>query len=62
MNIIMNISHITMATQKTTIKNLIQNSGVKFGTSGVRGLVTAMTDKVCYIYAMAFVQYLQAKI
>ena len=30
---------------------------VQFGTSGVRGLVTAMTDVACYAYAKAFVQY-----
>ena len=35
-------------------------SGVAFGTSGARGLATAMTDKVCYAYAQGFLQYLES--
>ena len=42
------------------IADLMQTSGVTFGTSGARGLVTAMTDKVCYAYASAFLQYLRS--
>ncbi len=34
-------------------------SGVAFGTSGARGLATAMTDSVCYAYAKGFLQYLE---
>ncbi len=34
---------------------------LKFGTSGVRGLVTEMTDRECYLYATAFVQYLKER-
>ena len=34
---------------------------LRFGTSGVRGLVTEMTDLECYLYAKAFAQYLLAK-
>jgi phosphomannomutase len=30
-------------------------SSVKFGTSGVRGLVADLTDKVCYIFTRAFI-------
>ena len=33
-------------------------SGVKFGTSGARGLAADMTDRVCYIYTRGFLQYL----
>lgn len=33
-------------------------SGVQFGTSGVRGLVVDMADKVCFAYVAAFLQYL----
>lgn len=33
---------------------------VKFGTSGIRGLVSDMTDKVCYAYTLAFLDYLQS--
>ena len=32
---------------------------LKFGTSGVRGLVTEMTDIECYLYAKAYVSYLK---
>lgn len=32
---------------------------LKFGTSGVRGLVTEMTDLECYLYTKAFIQYLK---
>lgn len=41
-----------------TIAELMQQSGVGFGTSGARGLVEAMTDEVCYLYTVAFLQYL----
>jgi len=35
-------------------------SGVAFGTSGARGLATAMTDRVCYAYTQGFLQYLES--
>lgn len=35
---------------------MIANSPVKFGTSGARGLVSDMTDALCYAYAAAFLQ------
>lgn len=44
---------------KIKINDLMQQSGVKFGTSGARGLAAEMTDKVCYIYAKGFLQYLE---
>jgi len=31
-------------------------SGVQFGTSGARGLVSSMSDAVCYAYAQAFLR------
>jgi len=34
---------------------------LRFGTSGVRGLVTEMTDRECYLYTKSFVQYLIKK-
>jgi phosphomannomutase len=40
------------------IAHLMQTSGVKFGTSGARGLVDDMTDEVCYAYTRAFLQTL----
>ncbi len=36
----------------------MESSGVKFGTSGARGLAVAMTDEVCYVYTAAFLQHL----
>ena len=38
----------------------MQDSGVGFGTSGARGLVEDMTDKVCYLYTKAFVGHLES--
>ncbi|MCF0215451.1 MAG: phosphomannomutase [Fibrobacteraceae bacterium] len=35
----------------------MKQSGVAFGTSGARGLVSAMTDRVCYVYTRAFIKY-----
>ncbi|MCK5675911.1 MAG: phosphomannomutase, partial [Verrucomicrobia bacterium] len=37
----------------------MQQSGVKFGTSGARGLAVEMTDSVCYTYTKGFLQYLE---
>lgn len=36
------------------IQELMQKSGVAFGTSGTRGLVVQMTDEVCAAYVTAF--------
>jgi len=44
---------------KISIQELMARSGVAFGTSGARGLATAMTDLVCYAYAKGFLQYLE---
>jgi len=41
------------------IHDLMQSSGVKFGTSGARGLASEMTDSVCYTYTKGFLQYLE---
>ncbi len=45
---------------KIKIDNLAKESGVKFGTSGARGLVAKMTDLVCYTYTRGFIQYLES--
>lgn len=42
----------------TVIADLMAASGVGFGTSGARGLVDAMTDRVCFLYTAGFLQYL----
>ncbi len=46
--------------QTVQISELMQSSGVKFGTSGARGLATDMTDYVCYAYTLAFMQHLKS--
>jgi phosphomannomutase len=45
---------------KISISELMAKSGVAFGTSGARGLATAMTDRVCYAYTKGFLQYLES--
>ena len=42
------------------IQELMISSGVKFGTSGARGLADDMTDFVCYVYTKGFLQYLES--
>jgi phosphomannomutase len=44
---------------KIKINDLMRQSGVKFGTSGARGLAAEMTDQVCYTYSKGFLQYLE---
>jgi phosphomannomutase len=41
------------------VQDLMIESGVKFGTSGARGLAEDMTDFVCYVYTRGFLQYLE---
>ncbi|WP_367183754.1 phosphomannomutase [Novosphingobium sp. Chol11] len=41
-----------------TVADLMIESGVTFGTSGARGKVDAMTDRVCYGYVCGFLAYL----
>jgi phosphomannomutase len=48
-----------MTTSSKLTQDLMTESGVQFGTSGARGLVTAMTDLVCYSYTQAFLQHLE---
>ncbi len=42
---------------KVSVNEMMHSSGVGFGTSGARGLVSQMTDLVCYSYARAFLNY-----
>jgi phosphomannomutase len=42
------------------IQQLMDRSGVRFGTSGARGLVADMTPEVCYAYTAAFLQVIAA--
>lgn len=41
------------------LEQLIAQTNVRFGTSGVRGLAADMTDLVCYAYTCGFLQYLR---
>ncbi len=41
------------------ISELMERSGVAFGTSGARGTVEAMTPTVCYAYTRAFIQAME---
>lgn len=41
---------------KTNIQQMMADSGVAFGTSGARGLVSQMTDQVCAAYSLAFLR------
>ena len=45
-----------MTHKKVNIDALMASSGVRFGTSGARGLVTSMSEELCYAYSMAFLQ------
>jgi phosphomannomutase len=45
--------------KQISISSLMSGSGVGFGTSGARGLVSRMTDEVCYAYTRAFLQHLK---
>lgn len=44
-----------------SIKHLMAESGVAFGTSGARGLVAQMTDQVCMAYTLAFLRHLESQ-
>lgn len=53
---------MTNTPQKSiSIKSLMEASGVRFGTSGVRGLVVAMTSELCFSYTLAFIQVIGRK-
>ncbi|MGQ9589777.1 MAG: phosphomannomutase [Planctomycetota bacterium] len=43
---------------RVAISDLMDSSGVRFGTSGVRGLASEMTDLVCYAVTVAFLRHL----
>lgn len=47
-----------MADAETSVADIVRASGVAFGTSGARGLVSAMTDRVCHAYTTGFLQFL----
>jgi phosphomannomutase len=48
-----------MDTEMVRIEVLTRQSGVLFGTSGVRGLEKDITDRVTYAFTAAFIRYLR---
>jgi phosphomannomutase len=42
-------------TRSLNLANVANASGVRFGTSGIRGLVDEMIDEVCYAYTSAYI-------
>ena len=48
-----------MNNQNICIADLMETSGVGFGTSGARGLVKSLTDQICYLYTLGFLTYLK---
>jgi phosphomannomutase len=47
--------------KKIAIDALMDKSGVRFGTSGARGLVADLTDEVAFAYTSAFLQAIGAR-
>jgi phosphomannomutase len=47
--------------EKISLEEIKNITGIGFGTSGVRGLVTGLTDEVVYAYSIAFLKYLADK-
>ena len=50
-----------MTLKRINIEAMMVSSGVRFGTSGARGLVTSMSDELCYAYSMAFLHEVVGK-
>lgn len=50
-----------LADKSIVMHELMNASGVRFGTSGARGLVAEMTDEVCFAYTLAFLQTVSVK-
>lgn len=45
--------------QKIRLQDFAEKTKVKFGTSGIRGLNIHLTDQICYLYMLAFLQHLE---
>lgn len=45
--------------QKIKLADYAIDTKIKFGTSGIRGFNKNLTDKICYIYTIAFLNYLE---
>ncbi len=44
-----------------TLNNLIAQTGVSFGTSGVRALAADITDQVAFLYTTSFIQFVEKR-
>jgi phosphomannomutase len=44
--------------KSVAVEDTMEESSVRFGTSGARGLVQDLTDEVAYVYTKAFLQHL----
>ncbi len=51
---------MTQSQKSLSIQALMDASGVRFGTSGARGLVADMSSEVCFAYTSAFLQAISA--
>lgn len=47
-----------MTSTTSSVSVIIEQSGVAFGTSGARGLISAMTDRVCHAYTTGFLKFM----
>lgn len=47
---------MTSSEKSVAVQSLMEASGVRFGTSGVRGLVSEITDELAFAYTLAFLQ------
>ncbi|WP_253945998.1 phosphomannomutase [Niveibacterium sp. COAC-50] len=52
---------MTGMTKAISIDEIQKTRGVRFGTSGARGLVADMSDEVCYAYSAAFLKAVAAR-
>ena len=41
---------------KVSVSDLANQANIKFGTSGLRGLVNDLSDEICFAYTQAFLQ------
>lgn len=51
---------MNLTERQIAIQDLMNSSGVRFGTSGARGLVEDMTSEVCFAYTSAFLKTISA--
>ena len=49
-----------MSNRTITVQHLMDTHGVRFGTSGARGPVSALSDELCFAFSTAFLQVVSA--